>query len=51
MFGIISFIVRSEVGMKFIQESFPVIKPFQRLIGKAGNTRFKPFLSNIPKVG
>jgi hypothetical protein len=51
MFGIASFVIRSEVGTKFIQESFPVIKPFWRLIGKSGNTGFKPFLSNIPKVG
>jgi hypothetical protein len=50
MFSIASFIIRSEVGMEFIQESFPVIRPFQRLIGKSGNTGFKPFLSNILKV-
>jgi hypothetical protein len=51
MFGITNFIVGSEVGTKFIQESFPVIKPFQRLIGKSGDTGFKLFLSNILKVG
>jgi hypothetical protein len=48
MFGIANFI---EVGTEFIQESFPVIKPFWRFIGKSGDTGFKPFLSNILKVG
>jgi hypothetical protein len=37
--------------MEFIQESFPDIKPFWRLISKSGNNRFKPFLSNILKIG
>jgi hypothetical protein len=51
MFSIASFVRRSKVGIKFIQERFPVIKPFWRLIGKSGNSRFKPFLSDILKVG
>jgi hypothetical protein len=51
MFSIASFVVRSEVGTKLIQESFPIIKPFGRFIGKSGNTGLKPFLSNVPKVG
>jgi hypothetical protein len=50
MFTVTNFIVGSKVGMEFIQESFPVIKPFQRFIGKSRNTRLKPFLSNISKV-
>jgi hypothetical protein len=51
MFGITSSIIRPKIGMKFIQESFPVIKLFWRLISKSGDTGFKPFLDNIPKVG
>jgi hypothetical protein len=51
VFGITSFIVEPKVGMEFIQESFPVIKPFQRLIGISRDTGLKPFLSNILKVG
>src|ERR1700678_4388501 len=51
MFGIANLVIRSEIVVEFIFEGFPVIQPYRRLIGKSGNSGFKPFLSNILKVG